>query len=232
MPRKSRDYVKTQYFHVMVQGINKSYIFDNDENARKYINLIHKIKNEFDINILTYCVMSNHCHILINCKKAEDMSFFMKRLNLNYAIYYNKKYDRVGYVFRDRFKSQAIISEKQLYNCIHYIYNNPVKARICQNPKDYPYLNYKENLNSIKEDDESFKFLEIENEKEDDEKLIDNYLKIKGLSINNIKENKEKLIELVIYLRETNQTSYRKIEEILRIGRETIRKLIKNYNNN
>lgn len=222
MPRKSRDNIKAQYFHVMVQGINKSYIFDNDENAKKYIELLYKIKNEYDMRILTYCVMSNHCHILLNCKNIKDISSFMKKLNLNYAIYYNKKYNRVGYVFRDRFKSQAIISEKHLYNCIHYIYNNPVKAKICKEPKDYPYLKYEKNMGKI---DKSFEFVEIENEKEDEIILISKYMQNKKMNFSIIKKDKTELVKLIKYLREKNNTSYRKMEKIFGMSREKIRKL-------
>jgi len=149
MSRKARYHLATKYFHVMVQGINKSYIFDNDERANKYIHFLNKIKKDYNIQLITYCVMTNHCHIILACQSISEMSEYMKRVNICYAIYYNKNSNRVGYVFRDRFKSQGIYTENQLYQCIRYVYNNPVKAKICKEPKDYPYLLYKEDMYNV-----------------------------------------------------------------------------------
>ena len=68
----------------------------------------------------------------------------MKKTNTSYALYYNKKRDRVGYVFRDRYKSQVIDNEKYLYTCAKYIHENPLKAKICKNLKDYEFSSFVE----------------------------------------------------------------------------------------
>ena len=88
--------------------------------------------------------MDNHVHILIKEDSIERVSHFMHKINTIYAMYFNKKYNRIGYVFRDRYKSQAIYSEKQLYTCINYIHNNPVKAGICKIASEYEYSSYNE----------------------------------------------------------------------------------------
>ena len=61
----------------------------------------------------------------------------MHCLNTRYGLYYNKKHKRIGYVFRDRYKAEGIYSEEQLYNCIKYIYDNPVKAGVCNKAEEY-----------------------------------------------------------------------------------------------
>ena len=96
--------------------------------------------------------MNNYAHILVEAKEINELSKYMQRLGTKYAKYYNKKYNRVGYVFRDRFKSEGIYNEEHLYNCIKYIYNNPVAVGICNRTKDYPYSNYKNINSNIKED--------------------------------------------------------------------------------
>ena len=68
----------------------------------------------------------------------------MQKVNGNYARYYNYMENRGGYVFRDRFKSQPIMSKKQLYNCIRYIHLNPVKAKMVDKPEKYKYSSYKD----------------------------------------------------------------------------------------
>ena len=132
MARGPRNHINMSFYHIMVQGINKEYIFNKDEDKRQYLKFINKVKGEIDIYIISYCIMDNHVHILIKEDSIERVSHFMHKINTLYAIYFNKKYNRVGYVFRDRYKSQAIYSEKQLYTCINYIHNNPVKAGICK----------------------------------------------------------------------------------------------------
>ena len=130
MPRNSRDYIKSSFFHVMIQGIDKEKILKNDDEKSYFINTINELKNLIDINVIAYCIMDNHAHLLLNTDEIKKLSKFMQRLNTKYAIYYNKKYDRVGYVVRNRYRSEGIFSESQLYNCINYIYNNPIKAGI------------------------------------------------------------------------------------------------------
>ena len=160
MPRFPRTYIKTIFFHIITQGINKSYIFERSEDIKFYLRMMKKLSKEQEVKILAYCVMNNHTHMLVKTNQTEKMSKFMQRLNTTYGIYYNQKYNRVGYVFRNRYKSEGIYNEKHLYNCVRYIYNNPVKAGICSQAKEYQYSNYKE-LNS--------KYKEI------NENLIDEY---------------------------------------------------------
>ena len=150
MPRNSRNYINTTFFHIMVQGLNKEFIFNKDEDKKQYLKFVNKIKKEVNIKIISYCVMDNHVHILVKTDTTDQLSKFMHKVNTLYAIYYNQKYNRVGYVFRDRYKSQIIYSEKQLYACINYIHNNPVKAQICKFPCEYEYSSYNEYRKNMK----------------------------------------------------------------------------------
>lgn len=137
MSRFPRSYIKTSFFHVITQGINKQYIFDQSEDIKYYIKIMYELLKEHNIEIIAYCIMNNHVHILIKTEIVKELSKYMQCLNTKYAKYYNKKYNRVGYVFRDRYKSEGIYSEEHLYNCIQYIYNNSVKAGICLKAEEY-----------------------------------------------------------------------------------------------
>ena len=221
MPRFPRKHIKTSFFHVITQGINKSYIFDKSEDIKYYIKLIYKLSKEHEIEIIAYCIMNNHARMLIKTKKSDELSKYMQRLNCTYARYYNKKYDRVGYVFRDRYKSEGIYDEQHLYNCIKYIYDNPVKAGICSKAKDYPYSNYKIITKEIKE---NYTFMDIDNDSKICKELIQNFLNENDMDINDLKKNKRKLKELIVILKMEYNISLRKISEETKIGRETIRK--------
>ena len=88
----------------MVQGINKEYIFKTNEEKNKYLELLKKYYLEFEIDIIAYCIMDNHAHMLLYSEKIQNISNFMRQINSIYAMHYNKKKDRVGYVYRNRFE--------------------------------------------------------------------------------------------------------------------------------
>ncbi len=225
MPRKPRNNIKTPFIHVMTQGINKSYIFSEEQDIKYYISTMYDIKEKYSIKIVAYCIMNNHAHILIETNDVDKLSKYMQCLNTKYAIYYNKKYNRIGYVFRDRYRSEEILSENHLNNCIQYIYNNPVKAKICRNAEEYPYSNYKFSKLEIKEEIEQYKFMDIE-EKEYGQ-IIREYMSKNNLKIDNLLKNKIDLRKMVIYLKNEEKMSYRNMEKELGISRETLRKSIK-----
>lgn len=144
VPRKARNLTLTNYSHIIVQGIEKSYIFDENYFKELYLSLLEKDLEDFEIKILSYCVMDNHIHILLYSEKKEDVMKYMRRVNTSYAMKYNRIKDRVGYVFRDRYYLQPIVSEKQLYNCLVYIHRNPIKANLVSKYEDYEFSSYNE----------------------------------------------------------------------------------------
>lgn len=242
MARGPRKCTNMFFYHIMVQGINKEYILNEVEDKRQYLKFINKVKKEIDVYIVSYCIMDNHVHILIKEEYIECLSRFMHKVNTLYAMYYNKKYNRVGYVFRDRYKSQVIYSEKQLYTCINYIHNNPVKVGICKLASEYEYSSYNEyiknmeeiqrNINGllIKEDilDKKENFLEIEEEKEVEIKnAIEEYMKINNINFDTLKNERKNLKEIINMLKEYYGLSLRQISIYINVGRETVRNIAK-----
>ena len=222
MSRIPRNYIKTSFFHVITQGINKSYIFERAEDIKYYIKIMYQLTQEQKIKIIGYCIMSNHAHMLIETEEINELSKYMQRLNTKYGKYYNKKYNRVGYVFRDRYRAQGIYTEKYLYNCLRYIYNNTVKAGICKNAEDYPYSNYKKIDGEL---DEDYTFIDIEDDDKNIGEIIKKFLKENEMELTDLKREKRKLKELVIILKKQYNISLRNIAKELHMGRETIRKL-------
>lgn len=226
MGRKARKSYETSFFHVIVQGIKKEYIFKKDHYIEQYIKLMNKYESEFDLLILSYCIMNNHAHLLIYTKKIEDMSKFMHKVNSIYAKYYNyKENERVGYVFRDRFKSQPLYDITYLIKCINYIHLNPVKALIvseCENYKYSSYNYYLKNINNSVDNKINFikeilgqNYMEVLNnnlkntnifydEDIDTNNLMDNkilyFLERENIKINNIYEDEGILKKIIKYL--------------------------------
>ena len=142
MTRRLRKNVESSFLHILVQGVNKEFIFLENKDIEKYQSLLFKIKKEYELKIVAYCIMHNHAHILLYAEENKTLSKFMHIVNTYYANYYNKKYARVGHVFRDRFKSEEISTKEYLYNCINYIHRNPVKAGLCSSESEYEFSSF------------------------------------------------------------------------------------------
>ena len=221
MPRFPRNYLKTSFFHVMSQGLNKNFIFEDSIDIKFYIKNMYEIKDKYNVKIIAYCIMNNHVHMLLETAGVENLSKYMHCLNTRFGQYYNKKYKRVGYVFRDRYKAEGIYSEKQLYNCIKYIYDNPVKAEICKKPEEYEFSNYKK-IDFI--DDEEYAFIDVEEDKEIIcEKLVKEFLNKKKMKMEEVRENKAELKKLIKILKQ-HKIAFRTISKTININREKLRR--------
>ena len=77
MPRIPRKYSQSNFYHIMVQGINKEYIFNTEQNMKKYQKLIKKKLENSNITILAYCIMNNHAHFLIYSENVSNLSKYM-----------------------------------------------------------------------------------------------------------------------------------------------------------
>ena len=155
LPRIARKDLGSPFFHVMVQGVNKEYIFYDNEHIERYLDIIQKNKRDYEFTIIAYCIMNNHAHFLIYAKDIEQFGKFMQKINLIYAQFYNREQKRCGVLFRNRYQAEAILTKQYLINCIKYIHDNPLKAGIVKRSEDYKYSscsNYMKNIGECKEE--------------------------------------------------------------------------------
>lgn len=135
MPRKSRQRSRTGIYHIMIRGINKQDIFEDDHDRRRFIGILQKKKAEMGFILYAYCLMPNHVHLLIKEDEMARIDRIMHKINTEYAMHYNFKYSRVGHFFQDRFSSEVVESESYFLNVLRYIHMNPVKARLLKEPE-------------------------------------------------------------------------------------------------
>lgn len=244
--RIARKYYDTSFFHVIVQGINKEYIFKKDRYINKYLQLLNEKIYKEEIKIVAYCIMNNHAHLLIKVDDIKNLSIYMQKVNTVYAKYYNyMEKNRVGYVFRDRFKSEPILNRRQLIQCIKYIHRNPVKANMVQNEEEYQYSSYSNykvgkinklkiftneeiqyicNTNIINED----LFLDIEtDEKKDINDLISEFVINERIKAFEIFENDEVIKKLIKFLKQQKKIRYTEMMKSLDITKGTMERLKK-----
>ena len=244
MPRINRKYYKSTFLHIMVQGINKENIFKNDFYKNLYIKLVNDNIKEFDLKILAYVIMSNHAHILLNYSKIDDVSKFMHRTNQTFAQIYNKCENRVGYVFRGRYKCEQIKDKTYLYNVLTYIHFNPIKAKMVKNLSDYKYSSYNQYLNGNIENQKAYiifntyeykkifkelheeyfnKYLKIEKQLKTCQEVIKEFKNKNKISTTEliVKEN-NLLIQLILDLENNTNLNDKQISELLKIGKNKI----------
>jgi len=130
MPRIRRAVSDTGIYHVMLRGINQQRIFEDENDYQFFLAKLAFIKEESPFYLFSYCLLSNHIHLLIQEKECS-LAYLFKRLETSYAYYFNKKYTRTGHLFQDRFKSEPIEEDTYLLAVIGYIHQNPVRAGIC-----------------------------------------------------------------------------------------------------
>lgn len=138
MPRVARVKQSEAFYHIYNRGNNKDDIFIDDEDKLAFITRIKKYMKKFNFILLSYCIMTNHFHILIHSNGA-DISELMKGLSLSYGHYFRKKYNRCGVTFQNRFESVILDNSNSLIFETLYIHCNPLKAGIVNNPLDYKY---------------------------------------------------------------------------------------------
>ncbi|MCW8895993.1 MAG: transposase [Sulfurimonas sp.] len=137
MPTKPRvDFAG--YHHTINRGVNRCNIFNNNGDKDTFLKIINKTATIHKVILHDFVLMDNHYHLLIETQK-ENLSTFMRIINANYAQYFNKRYQRSGHLWQDRYKSKYITSEDYLYTLLRYIENNPIEAGLCVNIGDYPY---------------------------------------------------------------------------------------------
>ena len=141
MPRKARKLSSIDIYHVMIRGNRKQDIFLEDDDRFKFIKVLKKTKQKKEYMLYAYCLMNNHVHLLIK-EKDEQLSQTMKRINVSYVNYFNQKYQQIGHLFQDRFRSEPIEDENYLLAVLSYIHNNPLNAFIAKNLEEYAWSSY------------------------------------------------------------------------------------------
>ncbi len=142
MPRKPRILLDGGYYHVLTRGNDRKKIFRYKQDYNHFLKIIKKYLAKFQVNILHYCFMPNHIHLLIQTQKAKDLPKFMQAILQVYASYFRKKYNSSGFVFQNRYKSYFIEKESYLLECARYIERNPIRANMVGNLLDYPWSSF------------------------------------------------------------------------------------------
>jgi len=148
--------IKDGFYHIYNRGVEKRIIFEDDQDYKVFLNYLkeylspppkledkvkiftlqgtsfqgipHQPKNYYQkIELLVYCLMPNHFHLLIKQIEEGGMEGFMRSLATRYSMYFNKKYSRVGPLFQSIYKAVMVGEDNYLLHLSRYIHLNPAE---------------------------------------------------------------------------------------------------------
>lgn len=143
MPTRNviKQYAPESYYHLYSRGVDKQTIFRDEADKLLFLSLLKRYLSKkqlkrskhapyrsfaSDIDLLAYCLMDNHIHLLVyQYEHAMAIADFMRRVMTTYSMYFNKKYGRVGPLFQSRYLASRIDSDSYLYHISRYIHRNP-----------------------------------------------------------------------------------------------------------
>ena len=149
MPRFARKKSSTGIYHIMLRAVNRQKIFHDREDAQRFIDTLARFEKQSGYKLYGYCLMPNHIHLLLQ-EGEEDLAQALKRIGVSFVNWYNNKYERVGHLFQDRFKSETVEDEPYLLVVLRYIHQNPQKAGLVSDIADYEWSSYKDYLKGSK----------------------------------------------------------------------------------
>jgi REP element-mobilizing transposase RayT len=125
----------------MVRGINKANILDDEQDKRRFLERLGDTVTNGHCAVCAWVLMSNHVHILLKSGK-DGISSVMRKLLTWYAQYYNRRHERTGHLFENRYKSILCDEDNYLLALVRYIHLNPIRAGIVNSIEEldsYPW---------------------------------------------------------------------------------------------
>lgn len=125
-------------FHVTVLGAGPILIFRDDVDRILMLQLLKTATERGHWRMLVLCLMGTHYHLVVEARRQE-LSRALHRVNGIYAQAFNRRHERRGHLFGDRFASWIVLDDAHLRSTINYVVQNPVWAGLCERAADWPW---------------------------------------------------------------------------------------------
>lgn len=136
MPRQSRTVCAGIAHHVTQRGNRREDVFFTDEDRRCYLVWLRDYCEQHRVEVLAYCLMTNHVHLVAVPAKEDGLSSVLKPLHMRYAQRINRQRGWKGHLWQGRYFSSAL-DESYLWAAIHYVERNPVRAKLVRKAERY-----------------------------------------------------------------------------------------------
>ena len=144
MPRSARLDMPGLLQHVMVRGIERRDIFVDDDDRRAFVGRLGELLGATQTELLAWALLSNHVHLLVR-SRTGSLGTFMRRLLTGYAVTFNRRHERSGHLFQNRYKSVVCDEEPYLLELVRYIHLNPLRAGVVHTMEElerYPWTGH------------------------------------------------------------------------------------------
>jgi REP element-mobilizing transposase RayT len=129
MPRQGRLNCENGIYHVITRGIERRPIFCDDSDRREFLQRFATGLTKSKCRCLGWALMPNHFHLIIKTG-PQPLSSLMRGLLTGYAVYFNHRYKRCGYLYQNRYKSILCQEEIYLLELVRYVHLNPLRAKL------------------------------------------------------------------------------------------------------
>jgi REP element-mobilizing transposase RayT len=135
-------------YHLTSRGDRREDIYESDDDRVLFLNILGEVCLSYNWVCHSYCLMSNHYHLLIETPDA-NLSQGMRQLNGVYSQKFNRNHKRVGHVFQGRYKAIVVEKDSYLLELARYIVLNPTRARMVVFAEDWKWSSYRETINQV-----------------------------------------------------------------------------------
>lgn len=135
-------YLPEAYYHLYNRGNDKQLIFRESENYRFFIQRLREYLLKATSELIAFCLMPNHFHLVIYSGDCPDFSNVMRGFTTSYVKSFNSLYHRVGYLFQGNTQVRLIQSDEDLINMCRYVHLNPATAGLVASPESWEYSDY------------------------------------------------------------------------------------------
>jgi REP element-mobilizing transposase RayT len=137
-------YTSGEYYHIYNRGVNRQPIFFAQHNWGFFIRRLRHYFQPTHADIVAYCLMPNHYHLLVHLKDDNFSHAIMQPFGTSYTKAINKEQDRVGSLFQGRFKGKHVDNQAYLTHLTRYIHRNPVDAHLVTSPSEWVFSSYRD----------------------------------------------------------------------------------------
>jgi REP element-mobilizing transposase RayT len=141
MARPVRELVAGGVYHVVSRGNGGALIFRDETDYREYLKLLATAVGRCGWQLLAYCLMTNHVHLVIETPEP-NLPNGMQWLHGKYGRHFNDRHDLFGHLFQGRYKAVRQLTDEQLWHVLRYVALNPVRAGVCSSPQDYRWSSF------------------------------------------------------------------------------------------
>ena len=127
MTRPLRIQFPGAFYHVTSRGNEKKNIFKNDDDRNRFLKILTRSIQTYNVNLHCFVLMKNHFHLLVETPLG-NLAEFMRQFNISYTSYYNRRHNRIGHLYQGRYKSILVEKDSYLKKLSRYIHLNPVKT--------------------------------------------------------------------------------------------------------